>query len=160
MRFKPSCAPSIQLRMIPHRYRGTPQSHQLRSRACRGISTFSPDLLKRGDAAAKRPTALAAEGHRMSYQGAGRSSQQLTRRSRHQRADGAAGGDEISPSCRTKSAVRRLTSFGDVWRREAVLASSSLTSFRVRTSLIMRRSLIASKRAKPAYPATSALGGV
>jgi hypothetical protein len=25
-----------------------------------------------------------------------------------------------SPSCRTKSAVRRLTSFGDVWRREAV----------------------------------------
>ena len=65
-----------------------------------------------------------------------------------------------SPSCRTKSPVRRPTSSGDVWRRAAVRARSSLTSFRVKTSLMISRSLRASKRAKPAYPATSALGGV
>jgi hypothetical protein len=50
-----------------------------------------------------------------------------------------------SPSCRTKSAVRRPISSGDAWRREAVLAMSSSTSFRVKTSLMMRRSLISGR---------------
>jgi hypothetical protein len=70
-------------------------------------------------------------------------------------APGGAHGSEAlfdPPQLGEASIGALIVSLAVARRREAVLARSSSTSFRVKTSLMMRRSLSASKRAKRHIP--------